>query len=182
MTDDFETLLDEALADPEGADFARLRAAYAETLHYLPYGRDQRGLEALHRLIEEDRWAEALERVEALLETDPLSISLRFAYAHILEETDDEWEASHQRAVADGLLRTILRSGDGRTAETAIRVLDLREMYLVLETMGLRATRSQLSQVGEEWIDLVEVKGPEGERAMYFNVTLPQSWLVQAEE
>ncbi len=182
MDADFDSRLDEALADPEGADFAGLRAAYASSAHYLPFGRDQGGLEALHRLIESGAWEPAREMVEALLEGDPLSVSLRFAYAHVLEGLDEEWEASSQRSFADGLLRSILRTGDGRTPATAIQVLDMREMYLVLETMGLRVTRSQLSQIDEEWIDLVEVRGPEGDREMYFNVTLPQTWLAQVDE
>lgn len=182
MDDDFDTLLEEALADPDGADYPALRNSYASTYLYLPYGRDQRGLEDLHRLIEAEEWDDAREIVEVLLATDPLSISLRFAYAHVLEAIGEDWEATSQRTFADGLLRAILRSGDGRTPETAFHVLDLRETYLVVHTLGYRVNRTQLAQVGGEWIDLVEARGPEGDRELYFNVTLPQSWLVQVEQ
>jgi len=181
MGDDFETLLDESLADPEGAHFPTLRAAYAESRRYLPFGRDQDAVEDLHRKMAAEDWEQALDLVEALLTDDPLSISLRFAYAHILEHLDDEMEASAQRTFGNGLLRAVLGSGDGRSPESAMLVLDTREMYLVVEVMGLRAERTQLAQVGAEWIERVEVKGGAGPRALYFNVSLPQSWLVRVE-
>jgi len=182
MAEDFENLLDEALADPERADYTRLRMAYARSLSYLPFGRDQVDIEDLHRRMATERWEEALDLVELLLESDPLSIPLRFAYAHILEEEGDELEAGLQRAFANGLLRAMLGSGDGRSPESAISVLDMREMYLVLDVMGLRAVRSQLSQVGAEWIDEVEAVGREGQRQVYFNVSIPQGWLAEVPE
>jgi Domain of unknown function (DUF4919) len=182
MADDFESLLDEALADPEAADYAALRESYADSVRYLPFGRDQDAVEDLHRRMAAEEWEQALDLVEALLSDDPLSISLRFAYAHILEHLDDEIEASAQRTFGNGLLRAVLSSGDGRSPESAMRVLDTREMYLVVEILGLRAERTQLSQVGTEWVELVEVKGGDGERGLYFNVSLPQSWLAKVEQ
>jgi hypothetical protein len=182
MAEDFETLLEEALADPERADFARLRMAYARSLGYLPFGREQGEIEELHRRMAAERWEEALDLVELLLESDPLSIPLRFAYAHVLEEDNDELEAGMQRTFGNGLLRAVLASGDGRSAETAIHVLDMREMYLVLDVMGLRAIRSQLIQVGTEWIDQVGATGGEGDRDVYFNVSIPQGWLAEVQE
>ncbi|MBW1879479.1 MAG: DUF4919 domain-containing protein [Deltaproteobacteria bacterium] len=182
MAQHFETLLEEALADPERADFVTLRMAYAQSLAYLPFGREQGEVEELHRRMAAERWDEALDLVELLLESDPLSIPLRFAYAHVLEEDNDEVEAGFQRTFANGLLRTVLGSGDGRTAESAIQVLDMREMYLVLDVMGLRAIRSQLTQAGTEWIDQVGAKGRDGERDVFFNVSIPQGWLAEVQE
>ncbi len=180
MTTDFSTLLEEALSDPEGADYARLRKAYAYSLDYVPFGHDQEALEALHLCMAAEDWEQALALVEALLQDDPMSISLRFAFAHVLEQLDDELEASTQRAFSNGMVRHILSSGDGRSPESAMCVLDSREMYLVLEVMGLRATRTQLMQVGAEWIERVDATGKE-DRAVYFNVTLPQGWLEKVE-
>lgn len=180
MAEDFETLLTEALSDPERADFKALRSCYAESFLYLPYGRDQGDIEGLHRKMAEEDWDDAIELVEELLGSDPLSISLRFAYAHILEEVGEDIEAGLHRAFGNGMLRSVMKSGDGRSPETALHVLDSREMYLVLEVMGLRPLRSQLWQKGSEWIDAVEVQGTEA-RTIYFNVSLPQDWLQQVE-
>lgn len=180
MSDDFETLLAEALADPEGADFRRLRGRYAESFLYLPYGRDQDGIEGLHRKMVLEEWEAAVEIVESLLAEDPLSISLRFAYAHILEAHGEDIEAGLQRAFGNGMVRCVMRSGNGRSPETALQVLDSREMYLILEILGHRALRSQLWQKGSEWIDAVEIQAAEP-RTVYFNVSLPQDWLQKVE-
>lgn len=177
MPEDFDTLLEEALADPESADFKHLRRVYANSLAYIPYGRDQEEIEELHQRMAAERWQEALDLVEVLIEDDPLSIPLRFAYAHILEADNDEFEAGTQRAFANGLLRSILSSGDGRSPDGAIHVLDTREMYLVLDVLHLRCQRTQLTQVGNDWIDRVEAIGGEGRREVFFNVSVPQSWL-----
>lgn len=177
MSEDFEYLLGEALADPERADFVALREAYARSESYVPFGREHEEIEILHQHMAAEEWGRARSLCEELLDHDPLSITLRFAYAHILEAEDDEWEASDQRMFANGLLRGILRSGDGRTPETAFAVLDTREMFLVVEVLGLRVIRSQLSHVDGLWLDTVEARGPEGDRTLYFDVTLPQEWL-----
>lgn len=179
---DFSVLLDEALADPEAADYTALREAYAESHAYVPFGRDQNAIEDLHRRMASESWDEALDLVEVLIEDDPLSIPLRFAYAHILEALDDEMEASAQRQFGNGLMRAILSSGDGRSPETAIQVLDSREMYLAIEMLGLRATTTRLSHDGLEWIERVEVTGKGETRTMYFNVSRPQGWLAKVEQ
>jgi len=179
---DFSQMLEEALSDPEGADYTSLREAYAESHAYLPFGRDQNAIEDLHRRMAGERWDEALDLLEALIDDDPLSIPLRFAYAHILEALDDEMEASAQRTFGNGLMRAIMSSGDGRSPDGAIQVLDSREMYLALEMMGLRAVTTRLSHDGTEWIERVEVKGKGEERTMYFNVSRPQGWLAKVEQ
>ena len=183
MSDDFATLLTEALADPEHADFQRLRESFASSDFYMPYGRDQEDIEELHMRIATKRWDKALALVEEMLDFDPLGISLRFAYAHVLEGVGEDWEATSQRCFANGLMRAILGSGDGRTAETAIAVLDMRELRLVLDVLGCRAVRSQLTHGDGRWLDVVEATDAHGEeRTLYFDVDLPQGWLASLQD
>jgi len=178
LEDSFQTLLLEALADPEGAEYARLRESYAASDSYQPWVRDQEGLEELRMRMATGEWESGLKLVNELLMLDPLSIALRFMGSHIHDKLDDVWEASLQRTFANGLMRAVMRSGDGRSCENAICVLDTRELYMALDAMGLKATRSELRQENGRWIDVVTATGRE-DRLVYFDVDNPQSWLVK---
>ncbi len=170
----FWELLEDAFLDPDRVDYAQLRHMYAASAHYVPYGRDPTGAVRLHQALATEDWEAAIEVVEELLVTDPLAIALRLAYAHALDGVSDDWEATTQRAVANGLLKSILRSGDGKAAHTAITVLDDRERQLALEMMGTRAMRTRLESHTSGWLEVVSCSDG---RTLYFDVTWPQSFL-----
>ncbi len=175
----FDSLLYEALSDPKEADYTALRRAYVTSDRYMPWVRDTEGLEELRMRMATGRWDEAFQLANELLETDPLSIDIRFMMSRICIQVSQSFEAKCQRTFANGLVRAILRSGDGRTPDTAIRVLDSRELRLVCESLKLTPIRSELGQHGGRWIDAVRATGPDGELTVYFDVHSPQSWLLK---
>jgi len=171
----FSELLEDAFLDPSRVDYRLLRRLYVASASYVPYGRDDSHVETLHGQLASGAFEEAIATVEALLETDPLAISLRLAYAHALDGIDDDWEASTQRAVANGLIKAILSSGDGRTPESAIVVLDEREHQLVLQLLDVQPLSSQRLATEDGWYDCVTCAGG---RVVYLDVSWPQGWLV----
>jgi hypothetical protein len=178
----FRLLLLESLADPARADYGALRCGWLESGLYAPWMRDREALDELHMRVGAQQWDLALPLAEELVNREPLDIQLRLELARVLDGLGDSLEASDQRRFANGLIRAILRSGDGHTVETAIVVLDAAEQTLVLSALDLRAVRSSLRAVGDRWIDRVEATGARGARVVHFDVTLPQRWLVEGEE
>lgn len=175
----FWELLEDAFLNPASIDYGLLRALYAASAHYLPYGHRPDGVEILHRHLEAQEWEEAIAVVEDLLVDDPLAIALRLAYAHALDGIGDDWEASTQRAVANGLIKAVMRSGDGRSPDSPLRVLDERELHLIVDLLGTRAARTRMDLHEDRWLAVVEAADG---RSLYFDVTWPQGWLASRED
>jgi len=170
----FRELLEDAFLQPDRADFSQLRAHYVQSAEYAPYGHASDAVEALHRHLEAAAWEDAITAAEDILALDPLSIAVRLAYAHALEGVDDDWEAATQRAVANGLVRAILRSGDGASEASALLVLDDREVPLILDVLGTTGLRSRLEIVDERHVLCVTCAD---QRDRFFDVSWPQRWL-----
>ncbi len=182
IAEDFRRMLLEVLADPNSADYVSLRKTWLESGLYAPWARDREALDELHMRVGALQWEEARRLAEELLEHEPLDIQLRLELARIYDGLGDEMDAVDQRRFANGLIRAILRSGDGRSVESAIAVIDSQEQALVLTALDLRPVRSVLKAIGDRWIDRVEAVGARGARVVHFDVTLPQRWLLEGEE
>jgi len=74
--------------------------------------------------------------------------------------------------VVQGVLDSILRSGDGRKPETAFQVIALSEEYAVMHHLGLRVAGQSLIHVGEHSYDLLRGVDPQssGQQEVYFNI------------
>jgi hypothetical protein len=171
----FSELLEDAFLDPDSVDYDQLRTLYVHSSCYIPFGRDQSSIETLNTQLAAMDFEAAIHTIEPLIEVDPLSITLRLAYAHALDGIEDEWEASTQRAVANGLIKAILGSGDGRSPQTAIVVLDDRERELVLQLLSVKPASSQMTTTEDGWLDCVTCH--QG-RLVYLDVSWPQGWLL----
>jgi hypothetical protein len=64
-------------------------------------------------------------------------------------ELREEERAGFHKAVVQGLLRSIMDSGDGKSTETAYIVISVHEEYVVLQVLGLRP--SGQSVLHQEW-------------------------------
>jgi hypothetical protein len=76
----------------------------------------------------------------------------------------------------EGLARSIIASGDGRSPETAMVVIDIQEEYDVMGVLGLRSSRQGLTSHEGRPMDQHTVVGADGGSfPMFFDVSLPFS-------
>ena len=80
-------------------------------------------------------------------------------------------EAEKERLILAALMDSIMKSGDGKSAETAWFAATIREEYLVMQMMLNVQFKSQHSQrIGEHYFDVVAVKDESGkEQILWFN-------------
>lgn len=180
MTSRFDALMLDVRTDPTRADYLALRLAWAECSRYRPYGKDTEAIEELHMRVASREYPKAVKLARHLVEEDPLSVSIHLLYAQALDGVGDDIDAGDHRAIAHGLCKAILRSGDGRSPATALVVVEPAEIRLALDLLGLRAERSLERQHDERWYDCILTRGSEGEREVWFDVTCMQNWLAQA--
>ena len=78
-----------------------------------------------------------------------------------------QMESQFHRFIADGLLRSIMSQGDGKTQETAYRVIDVSEEYAFFRAMNLtpRSQGAAAPKDGEPIVDtmtLIDNRTKEG--------------------
>jgi len=80
-----------------------------------------------------------------------------------------------------GLFSSVLKSGDGKSPETAFVVIAVDEEYSVLETASLTPVKQALVNHGGSAFDRFEVKLPESEKTatLFFNVDRPRAQLAR---
>ncbi len=108
----------------------------------------------------------------ALLATDQADINAHTLRASALRKTDHLTEADFHRAVAQGLIDSIIHAGDGQSAQSAWTVYRVKEEYEVLKAKHARfISQSRISQ-GERTFDLLDAEQADGQKLhLYFEVT-----------
>lgn len=165
----FEDLLIDAEVDPSRVDFSALRRAWVDEglIGKVPW--DDEAFEEVHMRLATKDWAGALELVDELLEAHPLAVELRLWRAQALTGLGDRREAGVERAIANGLLRAVLRSGTGESLDRAMEALCMREALLVLNLMGLRLLDSRVYQEDGVWFGEMSASGDDdGRRTVFF--------------
>ena len=106
--------------------------------------------------------------LEQLVKAIPVSIEahrrLADAYKTLISISNDfeparqmqlrQWEKEH-RQLANGLVKSILDSGDGKSAETAYKVISIGEEHTTLFYLGLRKVRQALRQNATGTFDVI---------------------------
>jgi hypothetical protein len=155
----FEAILDDALASPETFSALRARA------------RDDDADELVRKeLLEiEEALDEIGERVDDLLDEQPLSIDLHNTALQLAYLRGDEARFELHRRVLDAIADAVQASGDGISAATAYRPLHESEMYLLINRLELEvAGHRELEDDGRTY-DIIEGRDAEGNlRAVYF--------------
>jgi len=169
----YEELLAQLKSGNTAIDFQALRYARAEQPGYNPYaaladpdkGDLIRGMEAANL----DQVTTVANRI---IERDYTDIDAHAALATVLERRGQTQEATFERAVADGLLRSIQQSADGMSPETAFVVIGVAEEYTLLGAMGVQVARQSLIQADRGPVDALEVISQNGDRrTVYFDVS-----------
>ncbi len=170
----YQELLAEAQAEPLMADYHALRMAFAHSDAYRPYGRDGREVVRMHDAIRAREYDEALDAIGRLLDENPLDVEAHLAAHYVYAQRGEHHRAAYHRAFGAGLLEALVRTGDGRSYETAYIVLFIYEEYLVLRLRGQEAGTQALMHHEGHWYDVIvlEPHAPEGADRVYFNIDL----------
>jgi hypothetical protein len=175
-TPTLEQLIESARRDPEHADFTALRMAFVTSDLYQPYG--SAILTDLKGIARNDDPQLALGRVYSLIDRYPISIDAHTVAAILHRRCFEADKALEHSAFVHGLLSCILKSGDGKSCETAFVVCDTSEEYAVLEVLNLKGAGQSLRQNGDQWLDVFTVKSDSGaDSEVHFDITVPYKWL-----
>ncbi len=132
----------------ETPDFLELRMDIGSSDDYLAscefYEETDTNEQIISHMEEED-WESATAALESRLQACPVDITLHMYAAFVLEELDRVEESQHHIQWFEGLMDSILESGDGRTSETAFVTISVSEGYAVMRAFGLQPKSQALT-------------------------------------
>lgn len=166
----YDSLLEKARRGDPGLDFTALRMASAARLA------DSRAadpelrkkmFEALHK----DQWAAVIETGNQVLAQNYLDVDAHMFVAFAYEKTHEAEKAALHRTMGNGLMKSILASGDGRSFKTAFVVISVEEEYSVLKHYRLHSDKQDLVTGEGHSYDVLTAENDEHEKAtVYFNI------------
>src|SRR5262245_44947850 len=175
----YDALLDRVKKADAKADFLKLRMAFTETANYKPYDFDRTTQGEMTKALDKKEYGKAVELAEKVLKTSYVDIEAHSVAQRAYTALGKADQAKFHRYIFDGLVQSILKSGDGKTPATGYVVISTDEEYAVLRVLDIQRTRQALmDEKGQKFdrIDGVERKSKE-RITLYFNVTKPLSWL-----
>ena len=155
----FEAILNDALTSPEKLWALRARSRDAES--------DE---EIRKQLLEIEETLDDLgERVDDLLDDEPLSIDLHNTALQLAYLRGDEGRFEFHRKVLDAIAAAVQSTGDGVSPASAYRPIQESEMYLVINRLELDVAGQREVEEDGKTFDVIEGRDAKGNvRSLYF--------------
>jgi len=151
---EYEALLARAKTDPLAVDLGQLRMALARSSRYEPHAVHPDGRPEMRQALEAKDWATVLRIADAALERNYLRIRPHIYAAMAARSLGDETRGRYHYQFVQALGRAIEASGDGRSPDTAIVVIDVEEGYDFLVLKGLMSLQQTAARAGERDFDV----------------------------
>lgn len=175
----YEAMVARAKGGDVTIDFTALRDAYAASAHYQPEGGDyDQPRSAMIDAFNAKDCAKALAAADKVLDSIFIDISAHIVSGRCFEVGGDAPKAEFHRAIARGLVQSILASGDGKTPKTAYVVVAVSEEYDVLTALGLKLGVQSLVQDDGHSYDKMDATSVSGAPVtLFFQIDRPMEWL-----
>jgi len=167
---EFQALLARVKKSDSTVDFGRMRQLQTQLDSYDPY--DSNVEDHPFTALDQGDVRRAKALAEAILAENYLQLEAHLAAAAVAEKSGDAAAAAHHRYVVQGVLDSILRSGDGKTPGTAFQVVAISEEYAVMRHLGLRVAEQLLIHSEGHSFDLLRGIDPRRHtrQEVFFNI------------
>ncbi|MCB9982706.1 MAG: hypothetical protein H6861_03390 [Rhodospirillales bacterium] len=174
---------------PPRFDFMQFRAYYSQTRQYDPIGAQTLGqLNDLAYIVKNDsdpeRVKTALFGYKRLVQDHLAHIDV-VLHALSLSRTDKRFgDRKFYEWVRDGIMRTVVISGDGYTLAGAYDVITLSEETMLFNRMGFNAKHSEAVKEGIIYYTMHDVIDARtgAERAVFVNTSIPMKYMEALQE
>jgi hypothetical protein len=178
-TSKYADLVSKIKAGDKTVDFRELRVVYAD----LPSSPDtDTQKKAMTTALNSEKYAEALKNADIVLDGDYADIEAHFVEYVANRETHNTEQSEFHRFVFQGLLNSIMQSGDGKSFQTAYEVVTVHEEYVVLRAMGLMPSEQSMAKKNGHSYDVMKAVNPKSNEnvTLYFNIDIEEKHLKEA--
>ena len=169
---EYRQLVERAKRGDAEVDFVRLRDAYVKWQCDEEAKTDAPNREEMVAAFKAKEYAKAVELAEVVLDYEFVNLGLHRAAEDAYRKLDNQTRADFHKTIADKLVAALLASGDGKTAETAYRVLSIREEYFIMNQLGYAVSSQALLMIKERPYDLLsgQDKKTNKDVSIYFDI------------
>lgn len=178
-SDTYYSLLD-SLQNGISVDLLKLRMALTKTKEFSPYDTD---LGEKHRRIrsalDNSQYRKALAIADSILSYNYVDIDVHLYCGYAYKQLGDSLKSDFHYSLYDGLLNSVVASGDGKTAKTALWVISTTEEYAFIRAYNLSLEEQSLYHEDSHSFDLMEVTDRESQEKhkIYFNIDIPIGYM-----
>lgn len=171
---EYATLLAAVKGGDTNIDFGRLRLSWVDSPEYKKAKDTTREEQGMAAALGQKNYADALKDAEAVLAQEYVNMDAHFVAYVANKELGAQDKAAFERAVFRGLVDSIMKSGDGKSAEKAWVVINVHEEYVILRVLGYRPGEQSLMNKDGHAFDVMKVKNVDDgtEATFYFNVDI----------
>jgi tetratricopeptide (TPR) repeat protein len=163
----YQAMLAAAKANPDAADWQALRFAYADRLSSSPYP-DHKSRKAIQAALKAGDWQEALAAANKALDANYVDGDAHMAAMLAYTKLGQPDEAKREQAIAVAIVKSIMKSGDGKSPEQAFVVISVAEEYALLAALQYRPAQQRLVQTGGHAYDALDTVGPDGAKVTFY--------------
>jgi Domain of unknown function (DUF4919) len=163
-------------------DYAAFRMAYAASPKYEPYGAAMIQSAQMRKTYAAGDCPAAMAQAKEVLELNFVQIDAHMITANCQKKAGNDEEALREKTIFVELIKSVLKSGDGKSPETAFVVIAIDEEYSLLSALALVRVRQALVNHGGSAFDRIEAKARDSDQTvtLYFNVDRLQAQLGRA--
>ncbi|MGV3540940.1 MAG: DUF4919 domain-containing protein [Rufibacter sp.] len=177
----YPTLLERYLAHDSMLtvfDYHHLYYGYPKQAGYNPYARSA-GEQEARKLLDAGQLDQAKQVLLSEFKRHPFNLGLIFVLGSIADQQQNTPEARQWMLKFDGLLRTIIQSGDGKSEESAWVVIAAQDEYPVMGVLGLEP-KGQALLKGKYDRQTLQTPNRLESDELFFNIEIPYGHLAKA--
>jgi hypothetical protein len=172
---EYASLLARAKNADVTVDFKQLRLSYMDSPErHRAKDTDKQKRDMFKSLNGKD-YKKAVADAEVVLTEEYVDMDAHFVeYISYMELHEDE-KSNFHHSIFRGLLKSIIDSGDGKSAKTAYVVISTHEEYVLLQVLGLKPGQQSLHHEDGHNYDVLQAADPKSNATvtLYFNVDIP---------
>lgn len=124
----------------------------------------------MHELMQKSAYKEIVEITKKMLSIDYTDIEAHKILQKTYKLLGDGANQKKYHDIEFGLFNSILKSGDGKTPETAWHVIQVAEEYFILDILNAKLLRQSVDATNGV-CDKMEVETDKGKKTYYFDVS-----------
>jgi len=170
----YDIMVENLNNDHKDFNYLKFRKLYTKTTNYKPYTLDTFSIKRkINNAINNQDYSQCVKSANKWLELNHTSINAHAEKSFCCKKQKLK-ECEHKHAsIVNGLLDSIVNSGDGRTPSTAYETFNTDEIYFFMHVYGLKRVSQALSDKDGRAYDVMEVESIKSGKpfTIYFDVT-----------
>jgi len=179
-TSSYRSMLERVKAGDLKVDLDEMRQAYADSEDYSSVSDPDLQKEMIEA-INKEQFPKAIELAARALEGNYVDINAHHTLYVAYKENREDDKSEFHFAIEKGLIDSILKSGDGKSRETAYVVISTDEEYVVLNVFGLELELQAVQSAEGHWYDILNAKDPDTQEKveLFFNIDKPYGHMAE---